>query len=642
MRKSLKKLSLRKDYFVLAAIVILAITSVSLLYSWNMYTRQKESKIYDLRKTTSRIEAKIREPFDYTEYLMKFTGQQIIQKGHKNLSIITEILRAPLLINSNDKSNFFLEKLDWSTKNKKTIFSTSYGLLKTPIDIGYRNYAKKADSEPWVLHFDSEDVRVNNGKSIIPAGMGITDEKGKMVGILSAGFDIKRLTDNIEAAIDKEKVSFVVLDENYRICIHSTDKNHEKIDKDHFKELLQGMLDQSGYGTFRNNIEYNGVVYSSYLKISGYPYTILAGYNKAASAQEFKETVLPGIIGYSVIGIISIVLLLTIRKLIVVPIIRLSAVADKISKGEEVKRIRGGRTYEINNLALQLIKVKNSLLREQKIQEKQKELLKIIRESDNEKEMFLRELYHAMNNPLNIVIAGAELLKTKQFGSNLDNYSAYLDMIYNAGRQLESYTTDIINPSQMDVKEVIERCVTLQKKKATEIRLNIEVDVPNNIPPIMADELRMRQVIISILGQALFCIQDFGTIKVSAQVKRTKSGKPSSLIIIIEDDGLGISEQQRTEQWEKAFGNPDKIHAYSRNPDITRMSFPIIRHLIKLHHGTFELKTTAGVGSTFIITLPYLSKAELETAVNNITQVSNKKSNLDMKLSANIITFPGS
>jgi signal transduction histidine kinase len=392
---------------------------------------------------------------------------------------------------------------------------------------------------------------------------------------------------------------------------------------------------------FRNSIEYNGTVYSSYLRIRGHPYTILVGYKKAVSAQEFEETVLPGIIWYSFIGIISIILLLIIRKQIVGPVIRLSAIADKISKGEEVKRIRGGRTYEINNLALQLIKVRNSLQREQKIKEEQKELLKIIRESDNEKEIFLRELYHAMNNPLNIVIAGAELLKTKQFGNNLDNYIAYLEMIYSAGRQLESYTTDIINPSQMDVKEVIERCVVLQKKKATEIRLNIEVDLPNNIPPIMADELRIRQVIISILGQALFCIQDFGTIKVSAQVKSAKNGKPSILIITIEDDGLGISEKQRIEQWEQAFGNPDKIHAYSRNPDVTRMSFPIIRHLIKLHQGSFELKTTSGVGSTFIITLPYLSKKELETAPKSISQDSTKKFNLDEKSAANIITFPG-
>lgn len=640
MRKSLKKLSLRKDYFVFAAIIILAITSVALLYTWSIYNNQKELKIYNLYKTATRIETKVREPFDYVGYLMKFIGRQIIQKDYKNSPKITRLLQEGLFINTKDKSQFSWERFDWLNVDKKIIASTLYGILKTPIDAGYRNYVQMADKEPWVLHFDNSDINATTGRGIIPAGMGIADDKGNIVGILSMEFNIAKLTKNIEEAIDKEKISFVILDENYRIAIHSTDASHDGIDRDHFKLLLQGLLDQAGYGDFSNSIEYNGVLYSAYLKVDGYPYTILVGYNKSGTAQEFQETLLPGIIGYSIIGIISLILLLMIRNLIVVPVIRLSAIADRISKGEEVKKIRGGRTYEINNLALQLIKVKNSLHREQQIRKKQKELLRIIRDSDNEKEMFLRELYHAMNTPLNIVIAGAELLKIKQFGNKLDSYTEYLDMIYNAGRQLESYTTDIINPSAMDVREVIERCVTLQKKKATETSLNIEVNLPYDIPPIMADELRLRQVIISILGQALFCIQDFGTIKISALVETTKGGKPLRLVVTIEDDGLGVSEQERVEQWERAFGNPDQIHAYSRNPDITRLSFPIIRHLVKLHHGIFELRTVSGVGSTFIITLPYLSKKELETTPKNITRVSVNKTRLDTKLGINVIAFP--
>ncbi len=357
--------------------------------------------------------------------------------------------------------------------------------------------------------------------------------------------------------------------------------------------------------------------------------------------KDFRETWVPGIIGYSIIGIVALALLLFLRKMVVVPIIKLSNIAEQLSQGRDIKRIRCGSTYEINNLALQLIKIKHFVRREQKIRAKQKELLKIIRDSDREKEVFLRELYHATNTPLNMIMMCSEMIIARTLGNNMDDYSEYFKLMENAGKQIESYTTDILHTSLIDINELISRCIVLQKKKASEIRLNLEVDIEKNIPQIYGDELRLRQVIIGTLSQAIFCMQDFGTIKIAVTTKKSKGRKAKTLIIKIVDDGLGVNEQDRMRQWERAFGNPDQIDTYTRNSDITHLNFPIIRHLVKLHRGSFDLKTKSKEGSIFTITLPYLTKQELETTPAYIIRTVSDNPKASKLSSANVIKFPG-
>jgi len=488
MKKSLSRYSLKKDYFIIAGIVIAVITAISIGYTYSVYKSQKEIKEYNLRKASAQIDSKLKDSFDYISYLLKFLGTSILTQNPNNLENIAAILKGDLIINKEDKSKFGWEVFDWSTPDKKIKASTYVGVLKNPIDLSYRHYEQIAEKEPWILHFDTPGMGVTSGKWIIPAGMGVADKKGKLVGILGLGINVAKLTKNLENVINKEAINFIILDENYGISLYSADSNPKKIDPEYFKPLLKGYLSNIGYSPLKEAIEYNGIIYSSYLKVEGYPYTILVGYDRAIEAKEFRETLLPGIVGYTIIGIIALALLFLIRMMLVVPIMRLSSIADQLSRGSSVKKIKGGRTYEINNLALQLIKVKHFLKQEQKVKQRQKELLKIIRDSDIEKEAFLRELYNAMNTPLNLVIAGADLLKSRELGNDMDSYSEYFEMLYNAGRQLESYTTDILNISLVNIKEIINRCVIIQRKKASEIRLKIEIDVKDGIPNILADE----------------------------------------------------------------------------------------------------------------------------------------------------------
>lgn len=383
-------------------------------------------------------------------------------------------------------------------------------------------------------------------------------------------------------------------------------------------------------------------------------YTVVASYDSELQETIFNNIMVPHIVELIVITAILLTMMCYFYNRLAKTIRELSLNMQRIAKDENPKITRSS-FLETTQLAKSIILLKRHIKRQQKRKvsleqgrQKERELLKIIRDSYDEKELFLRELYHAMNNPLNIVIAGAEILKSREFGNDIAAYDQYFDMILQAGKQIASYTTDIINPSEVDVKELIWRCIKLQKKKVNETRLKLEVEMPNSIPPIIADELRLRQIIISTISHSISCIQDHGTVKVKVVVRERRHNKPYKLAIVIEDNGLGINEAERMEHWERAFGNNglsdnNVVFSCSRNPDITRLNFEVIRHLVALHKGSFELLSMPNQGSVFTIVLPYLTRKQFEANSSKAEdQVSNniviEKPAKDKK--SNIIIFP--
>ncbi|MDA0967689.1 MAG: cache domain-containing protein, partial [Proteobacteria bacterium] len=402
---------LSKDYFIISSIIIIAVVIISIWQTWSVYNSQKILKDVRLEKSIHRIENEIQTTFSYVSYLIKFMGQQIINDDPNDLENIAEMLRGKLILNAKDKSKFAWEMFDWSREDKKIIVTTPYGIMKEPIDISYRYYAKMADVEPWVLHTDPADIGVTSGQWIIPAGMGITDSNGKFIGTISMGFNVAKLTRNIESILDSEDVSFVILDKDNKIALSSEDVKYDQNQRDYFSKELGNKLPENGSGRLPLNLIFQNIKYYYYNKIDGYPYTILMGYNKAIFNKEFNETLLPGITGYLIIGTLSLLLLITLRNLVVKPITDLSKIADQISKGKKITRLPRSNSKEITALSKQFVNAirfmnKEKILKQKAEQDKQKieELVKIHQEYDKEKEEFLRDMYHMLNTPLNAVI----------------------------------------------------------------------------------------------------------------------------------------------------------------------------------------------------------------------------------------------
>jgi signal transduction histidine kinase len=566
---------------------------------------------------------------------MKFLGEEVAKGNKDDLTKIVDLLRSNLVTNSVAKDRYSWVMFDWDTPSYQMVASTMYGILKEPKSVAHRYYAQMAAKEPWKLNFDSADIGISSGEWIIPAGMGITNKNGEFIGMLSMGFNVAKFSQKIDQVIDGKHVSFLVLDDKYKVALHSPDSLSTKLQGNTFKDKLEKNILPAGAGFLPQSIKYGDIVYSYYNKMDGYPFIILVGYSQAFARQDFYETLLPGILGFTIVGLAVLALLFTLRHLLVKPIIHLSTAVDKMAAGESIDVIDGCNTYETNNLAEQLLRVNSLIKADKESRAKLEEAIQIAKDADIEKEKFLSNMYRALQTPLLAIKNGADFARhASQDTLTNEEYKRYFDGMFEAADQLLTYTTNVIYPSETNIAEVVEKCITIQKKSAADSKLTLTADIEENIPPLWVDKLRIQQVLLSTIHESmLFTPPTDGIVHVSAKVEKSKDQTPGFLILQVQDNGTGFDEARRSE-----FVEMNRKHRpeFCHDPDASSLTLHIIKHLVKLHYGTFKMEARRTHGTTFTIRLPYLTKDQLPNT-GNLAKFGDypKKTNAN-----NVIAFP--
>jgi signal transduction histidine kinase/AraC-like DNA-binding protein/CheY-like chemotaxis protein len=117
--------------------------------------------------------------------------------------------------------------------------------------------------------------------------------------------------------------------------------------------------------------------------------------------------------------------------------------------------------------------------------------------------------------------------------------------------------------------------------------------IPDQLPLIQADPVRLRQILLNLLSNAKKYTER-GTITLGAEVS------PPFLHLWVEDSGIGIPEDQQEHIFEP-FGTGEHTGAI---PAGIGLGLSISRHLVALHNGTIKLESRVGKGSTFHVFLP--------------------------------------
>lgn len=141
---------------------------------------------------------------------------------------------------------------------------------------------------------------------------------------------------------------------------------------------------------------------------------------------------------------------------------------------------------------------------------------------------------------------------------------------------------DIINPA-------FER-LHLQAERAG---LSVTVDCPPELPPVLADAVRMQQVVVNLLHNAIKFTPPAGQIHLQAQLQE------GSVLFSVRDSGIGISADDLPRIFERFF-KADRARATSG----TGLGLAIARHLVEAHGGKIWAESEPSKGSTFYFTLP--------------------------------------
>jgi PAS domain S-box-containing protein len=208
---------------------------------------------------------------------------------------------------------------------------------------------------------------------------------------------------------------------------------------------------------------------------------------------------------------------------------------------------------------------------------------------------------HEFKTPLAIIQANIEMLKIKQSPKLLSSGLATMeeevdrlnDMIMDM-LELKRLTMGSrnFNTTEVDVKALISELFDVYRNE--EKNYNLELVVEGNDPyEIQADYSLMRYVFTNLIGNSIKFSKNL------VQVKVLLNYQDSALEILVEDQGIGVPEDDQTKIFQPFYRGSNVS-----NISGTGVGLSIVSEFVNLHKGKIKLQSEVGHGSTFIITLP--------------------------------------
>jgi signal transduction histidine kinase/DNA-binding response OmpR family regulator len=220
---------------------------------------------------------------------------------------------------------------------------------------------------------------------------------------------------------------------------------------------------------------------------------------------------------------------------------------------------------------------------------------------------FLANMSHEIRTPMNAVIGLAHLcLKTDLSSKQRD----YVGKIHNAGTSLLSIINDILDFSKIEagkldvenvtfeVDSLMNNISTMVAQKIQDKGLELLFAISSDIPPaLLGDPLRLGQVLINLLGNAVK-FTETGEIRLIGELLE-RTGEKVKLRFSVRDTGIGMTKEQADRLFQ-AFSQADT--STSRKYGGTGLGLAISKRLVELMGGSIWVDSEPGVGSTFSFT----------------------------------------
>ena len=226
---------------------------------------------------------------------------------------------------------------------------------------------------------------------------------------------------------------------------------------------------------------------------------------------------------------------------------------------------------------------------------------------------FLSHVSHELRTPLTVAQQWVSLLKDGLLGAITAEQATALETVLRNCRHLEKLIEDLLEAQRSDsgklrVDPLRIRLPALADEAVTSVRasqrsetVQFRVDLPHDLPDLLADPGRLRQVLVNLLNNAVKFTPAGGCITVSAKVDPLLADE---VCISVRDSGCGIPPEEQERIFE---------HLYQREmgPEIGRkglgLGLYICRQIVSQHGGRIWVDSLQGQGSSFHFTVPVFS-----------------------------------
>ena len=227
------------------------------------------------------------------------------------------------------------------------------------------------------------------------------------------------------------------------------------------------------------------------------------------------------------------------------------------------------------------------------------------------KSEFLANMSHELRTPLNAIIGYSQILQEDAVDAGQEDIVPDLQKIENAGNHLLGLINDILDLSKIeagrmeayieriDVPALVQDVRMMVEPLAAKNSNKLVIDCPEAIGGVMTDLTKVKQSLLNLLSNACkFTEQGTITLKVS---RHQGDGAGERIDFAVSDTGIGMSEAQMARLFQ-AFAQADS--STTRRYGGTGLGLTITRSFARMLGGDVTVSSTAGQGSTFLLTLP--------------------------------------
>jgi len=320
---------------------------------------------------------------------------------------------------------------------------------------------------------------------------------------------------------------------------------------------------------------------------------------------------------------LSIVASLVLARKMVTPIRALQTGAARIGAGALDHRLEVRTGDELEALAGEFNRMAGQLQEsyahlEQKVEERTRELAQSVQElkalghqlevASKHKSQFLANVSHELRTPLNAIIGFSDVLLDSSLEVSEEKRSRFLTHVLNSGKHLLSLINEILDLSKIEagrmelevqaaaIRDILEGAESTMRPLATRKAIDLRVQTNGPIPLFDMDPVRIRQVILNLVGNAIKFTPEGG------QVWLRADALDEAVRIEVGDTGPGIPAEDHERiflEFEQArtTGAADK-------PEGTGLGLALAKKFVEMHGGKIWVESEVGKGSRFFFTLP--------------------------------------
>ncbi len=271
--------------------------------------------------------------------------------------------------------------------------------------------------------------------------------------------------------------------------------------------------------------------------------------------------------------------------------------------GQPAKMVGTVLDITVHKLAEETIRKLNDEL-ETKVQERTKQLLEAQEEMVRKEKLAVLgqvagSVGHELRNPLGVMNNAVYFLQAVLTDAD-DSVKEYLNIIKSEIASSERIVSDLLDsvrtkpphPEVVGLAELIDQTL---RKSTIPPSVTVKLDIPETLPPLWGDAMQIHQVLRNLISNGVEAMPEGGTLEIRAEVDE----EAMHIAIGVRDSGTGMT----TEQLGKLF-QP----LYTTKARGIGLGLVVVKNLTQANGGTVEVRSEAGKGSLFLVTLPAADK----------------------------------